>query len=348
MTAGRVTLVDVAQRASVSVATVSRALSGDPQISEATQLRVRRIADELSYVPNVTARSLVLQSSATFGLMTPDVTDPIHGQVVTGFQQRAAERGYSVILSNGFRDIDTERRALREFAAHRVAAVAVMGNVLAQADVKRLLSPSPVLFIGSDHVPSTGAVLDLPRGCLRPDDLDGMLQVVDHLIERGYVSVAYVSGSSGANQLIRGDALVTALADRGRPAPVVHLADDVDSGGLSAIAAKIRKGRPDVVVCYDDNTALTLMDELRAAGLAIPDDIGVVGFDDIPFARISNPRLTTISQRSDVLGRVSADFLLDAVGRAKLPRSQLMPVSLVVRETTPGPSRRSAKKGKRS
>src|ERR1044071_5101609 len=149
----RVTLVDLAERADVSVATVSRALSGDPQISDATQPRIRQIAADLKYVPHVAARSLVLQSPATFGLMTPDVTDPIHGQVVTGFQQQAAEHGYSVVLSNGFRDAGTERRALREFAAHRVAAAAVMGSKLAQAEVKRLLSPSPVLFIGSDHVP---------------------------------------------------------------------------------------------------------------------------------------------------------------------------------------------------
>ena len=186
MSPRRVTLVDVAQRASVSVATVSRALSGDPQISEATQLRVRQIADNLKYVPNVAARNLVLQSSATFGLMTPDVNDPIHGQVVTGFQQQAAEHDYSVILSNGFGDADTERRALREFAAHRVAAVAVMGSVLPQVEVKRIISPSPVLFIGSEHVPRDGGELDRARGCLRPDDRDGMRQVVDHLIERGY------------------------------------------------------------------------------------------------------------------------------------------------------------------
>ena len=347
MTQRRVTLVDVAQRASVSVATVSRALSGDPQISAATQLRVRQIADGLKYVPNVTARNLVLQSSATLGLMTPDVTDPIHGQVVTGFQQRAAEQGYSVILSNGFRDAATEQRALREFAAHRVAGLAVMGGVLSQAETKRLLSPSPVLFIGSDHVPSPGADLDLPRGCLRPDDRDGMNQVVDHLIERGYGTVAYVSGSSGANQMIRRDALVSALADRGRPEPVVHRADDLDSGGLQVVAAEIRRSRPDAVVCYDDKTALILMDELRAVGVRIPEDIGIVGFDDISFAGISNPRLTTVSQRSDELGRDSVDFLLATRDRGKLPRSQHMAVTLVVRETTPGPTR-TPKKGKRS
>jgi LacI family transcriptional regulator len=344
----RVTLGDVAQRASVSVATVSRALSGDSQISEATQQRVRQVASDLRYIPNVAARSLVLQSSATFGLMTPDVTDPIHGQVVTGFQQRAAERGYSVILATGFRDAETERRTLREFAAHRVAGVAVMGSVLRQTEVKRLLSPSPTLFIGSDHLPAVGTDLDLPRGCVRPDDRDGMDQVVAHLIERGYRTVAYVSGSSGANQIIRRDALIAALAARGAPGPVVCQADDVDDVGLQAVTAQIRRNRPDVVVCYDDKTALSLMDELRAAGVKLPDEIGVVGFDDIPFARISNPRLTTVSQRSDELGRISADFLLATLEGKRLPLSQLMPVTLVVRETTPGPRRRVGPKAKKS
>ena len=338
MSSRRVTLVDVAQRASVSVATVSRALSGDPQISEATQLRVRQIADNLKYVPNVAARNLVLQSSATFGLMTPDVTDPIHGQVVTGFQQRAAEHDYSVILSNGFRDVSTERRALREFAAHRVAAVAVMGSALPQREVKRLLSPSPVLFIGSEHISVSGSTQDLPRGCLRPDDGDGMRQVVDHLIERGYRSVAYVSCLSGATELVRREALLAALAARGRPKPIMHHVDEVDAERLRVVAGNIGKGRPDVVVCYDDKTALLLMDELRTAGVSVPGDLGIVGFDDIPFARISNPRLTTVSQQSDDLGRFSVDFLLDSLQRAKLPKSQHMPVALVVRETTPGPA----------
>ncbi len=346
------TLVDVAQRASVSVATVSRALSGDSQISEATQLRVRQIADSLKYVPNVAARNLVRQSSATFGLMTPDVTDPIHGQVVTGFQKQAAEHDYSVILSNGLRDVDSERRALREFAAHRVAAVAVMGSTLPQREVKRLLSPSPVLFIGSEHISSAGTTQDLSRGCLRPDDGAGMRQVVAHIIERGYRSVAYISGSLGATELLRREAFLAAWAARNRPKPMLYRADDMDTEGFREIAGEISKRRPDVVVCYDDKTALLVMDELRAAGVHVPVDIGIVGFDDIPFARISNPRLTTVSQQSDDLGRVCVDFLLATLQDGKLPKSQLMPVALVVRETTPGPSKsrasQSPKKGKRS
>lgn len=329
------TLADVAGLAGVSVATVSRSLRGDPQISPATQERVRQIADELTYVPNVTARNLVLQSSASLGIMTPDVTDPIHGQLVTGFQQRAAEHGYSVVLSNGFWDAATERRAFREFASHRVAGVTVMGSVLPQAEVRRLLSPSPVLLIGTEHSPPNGK-LDLPRGCLRPDDLDGMRQVVAHLVERGYRTVAYVSISSGAGHVVRCEALFQAMSERRLPKPVILRADE--AGGVAAVADALVRRRRDVAVCYDDKTALTLMDELRSSGLAVPDDIGIVGFDDIPFARISNPRLTTVSQSSDDVGRRCVDVLLAAVESGRLPKSHSMPVSLVVRETTPGPT----------
>lgn len=324
----------------MSVATVSRALSGDPQISVATQTRVRHVAAQLKYVPNVAARSLVLQSSITFGLMTPDVTDPIHGQVVTGFQQRAAERGYSVILANGFWNGDTERQALREFTAHRVAGLAVMGGVLPPAEVKRLVSPSPALFLGSEYLPPDGANVDLPRACLRPDDVDGMRQVVAHLIEQGYRTVGYVSGSSGANPTIRRNALIAALAEQGQMEPVVYRADDLDREGLHAVAIQIAKDRPEVVVCYDDKTALNVIDKLRTLGVRVPTDIGFVGFDDIPFAGIANPRLTTVAQPSDELGRTSVDILLSALEEGRLPRSRLVPVRLVVRETTPGPGLR--------
>jgi DNA-binding LacI/PurR family transcriptional regulator len=160
--------------------------------------------------------------------------------------------------------------------------------------------------------------------------------------------VAYVSGSSGATQIIRRDALIAALAQRGRAEPVVHRAREVDAVGLRPVAARIRRSRPDAVVCYDDKTALLLMDELRSAGLTVPRDVAVVGFDDIPFARISNPRLTTVSQRADDLGRTSVDLLLSTIERGRLPVSQLMPVALVVRETTPGLPKRAHTKDERS
>ena len=167
-----------------------------------------------------------------------------------------------------------------------------------------------------------------------------MRQVVAHLMARGYRTVAFVTGSSGASPIARRDALAAALAEQGGAKPIVYRADGVDTGALRAVVTRIARRRPEVVVCYDDKTALNVMDELRTAGLRVPADIGVVVFDDIPFARIANPRLTTVAQLSDELGRITVDFLLSALEEGRLPRSRLLPVNLVVRETTPGPDQR--------
>jgi DNA-binding LacI/PurR family transcriptional regulator len=297
---------------------------------------VRDLASRLGYVPNQAARSLVRQRSTTFGLMTPDVTDPIHGQIVTGFQRRAAESGYTVILANGLLDADTERRELREFAAHRVAAVTAMGTVLPPKEAVGLVAPSPMMLIGSEHLPVRGGPYDLRTGCLRPDDRDGMRQVVTHLLERGYRRMAFiVAAAPWASHVLRLAALTDALAEHALPAPAVYRAERADTERLAPVAARLRVDRPDVAICYDDQTALHLMDALRSVGLDVPGDIGVVGFDDIPFARIANPRLTTVAQHAEDLGRTCVDLLLAALAGGRLPRSHALPVSLVIRETTP-------------
>ncbi len=337
MNARRVTLRDIARLASVSVATVSRSLSGDPQIGATTRARVRQIADELGYVPNRAAQSLVRRHSMTFGLMTPDVTDPVHGQIVTGFQQRAAESGYSVILANGFSDPNAERRSLRVFTSHDVAGATFMGSVLPQDEVRDAAAPSPVLFLGSEHLSLAELGSDLPIGCLRADDRDGMRQVVDHLHDVGYRRVAYVSGPPAASQIIRLHSLTAALSARGLAAPTVYDAAGDEPSEFLTIARRISHDRPDVAVCYDDKIALNLMDALRTVGLDVPGDIGIVGFDDIPFARIANPRLTTVAQTAVELGQISAEMLLDALATGSLPPSRLLPVALLIRETTPGP-----------
>jgi LacI family transcriptional regulator len=175
---------------------------------------------------------------------------------------------------------------------------------------------------------------------MRPNDLDGMRRVVAHLIERGYSSFGYVVGSTRPSSTVRYDALRTALQESRHDGVPIYRAAGTDPDQLAATAIRLRRDRPEVVVCYDDHTALNLVDALRTAGLAVPEDLGVVGFDDIPFARIANPRLTTVAQRSEQMGATSVDWILRALESDRLPASTLVPVSLAIRETTPGPMRR--------
>ena len=329
----RATLGDVAREASVSVATASRSLRDDAQISVETRRRVQDVAEQLGYVPNAVARNLKLRRSTTLGLMTPDVTDPIHGQIATGFQQRAAELGYSVILANGFNRREIELQAIADFAAHQVAGVVLMGSVLRPVSAARLLAPSAVVFVESEYVSRSGSCGDLRRGCIRTDDCDGMRQVLEHLAGIGCRTIAYFGEHHRASGQLRLRALRAQLAERRLP-DLSTYEPPHDDDAIADIARRIATDAPDAIVCYDDKLALSLIDALRTAGVRVPDDVAVTGFDDIPFARIANPRLTTVTQDSEHLGMLGVEMLVATLDTGRTPPSRTLPVRLVVREST--------------
>ena len=340
MPARRVTIEDVARVAHVSAATVSRALQGNPVISPRTQALVVHAAHRLGYVPNQAARSLVVRSTRTLGLLIPDATDPIHGQVAAGFEQEAGAHGYSVILASGFGEATREQRALRLFTVHRADGIALMGSVLRQRDVRAAARPGHVVFINSEHPGLSGYQGDLPAGCIRADDVSGIEAVVTHLVERGYRRIGYAGGRATASNITRRDAALRALREMGVGTLRQYAGpDNWQAGG--AVASEIAHDRPDAVICYDDKLALHTMDALRALGIRVPRDIAIVGFDDIPFARISNPRLTTVAQPSAEMGRRAAAILLRAIETGEMPRSVMLPVQLMVRESSVRSTRRA-------
>jgi DNA-binding LacI/PurR family transcriptional regulator len=327
----RVTLRDVAAAAGVSVATVSRALSEDPQISVATRERVAATAEALGYVPDLAARSLAARVSHTFGLMIPDATDPVHGTVVAGFEQAAHAAGYTVIVANSLGDAERERRAIREFSAHRADGLALMGCVLALEAISAMVRPSPVVFLNSERL-SHGRLEDLPVGCLRPDEPEGIRLLVDHLVDQGCRRFAYVGADRGASNVIRRDAVAAEVRGRLGVDPIAPLSwlpeRRVD------LATTLRDAGADAAIGYDDRVALSLLDGFRTIGVAVPRDVAVAGFDDIPFAEISNPRLTTIDQPAGEMGEQAVAELLDAISTGSLAPSRVLPVRLIVREST--------------
>ncbi len=341
----RVTLVDVAQVAGVSPATVSRALKDDPRISVATRETVAHAAEQLGYIPNEAARSLVLRATRTLGLVVPDVTDPLHGQVIAGFEQEAALRGYGVSVANGLSDADRERRILQVFTAQRAHGVALFGSVLSQRQVLDAVRPTPVVFVGGEHLSLAGNRNDLMLGCIRADEERGVEALVQHLAQQGCRRFGYVHGPSVASNITRRNAATRAVTRAAREHPVTSTLRQYPALPLGwrsgpRLAERIAQDRerPDALLCYDDKLALAMMDALRSAELSVPGDLAVAGFDDIPFARLSNPRLTTVAQPSTQMGRLAASMLLEAAESGVVPASVLLPVEVVVRES----SRRSA------
>lgn len=330
----RARLADIARILGVSEATVSRALRDDPQISQRTRDLVREVADDLQYVPNLAARSLASRTSRTLGLMIPDVTDPMHGLVVSGFEAVAAEQGYTVIVLNGLRDPERETRGMRELRARQADGVAFCATITDPATAIAATRPGPAVFISPEGASRQRDRSLLAAGCLTTDDEKGMRDLVTHLHATGRTVLSYVGGSGIASDRIRRQAIASTLERLGHEPRLREYAPSRTWEDFTRIVELVERERPEALVCYDDRAALNLMAALRERGVRVPDDVAVTGFDDIPFARIANPTLTTVAQPAVEQGGTAASMLLAAIESGELPMSVTLPVRLVVRESS--------------
>jgi len=331
----RVLLKDVARQANVSGSTASRALADDQRISLATRQMVKAVASELEYVPNAAARSLRARRTRTLGLLLPDLRDPVHGQVASAFEQEAREEGYAVIVVAGENDVALERLALRIFAEHGTDGVAINSSVLSAKETRERVDPDRLVLVQPDHRSMLRRVGPLSPGVIQTDDAGGVRAAVDHLVDVGYRRIAYVGGGPRASNAGREEAAAAALRESGVGTPLRTFAAAVDAWRApQALAATIAADLPDALICYDDKLALALMDALRDLDVRAPDDVGIIGFDGIPFAGLSNPRLTTLAVPSAEMGRLAASSLIRAIHSGVLPDAVLLPLQLVIREST--------------
>ena len=331
----RVVLADVARLAGTSEATASRALKDDPRIGAPTRAAVRAAATKLGYVPNAAARSLRARRTQILGLLLDDLADPVHGKVAAGFEEAAAARGYAVFMMTGLHDPQREQRALTVLAEHRADGVAVASCVSDPADVFRRFPQDRVVFVQPDYPGLADGAEPPGHGVLRSDDTAGFAAAIDHLVERGYRRILYVGPGVGSSDALRRAAASDAL-QRHRVGPL----RSIDSGeqgwrDASAIAAQLAAEPPEAVVCYDDKLALSVLDALRSTRLDVPRDLALMGFDGIPAARQSRPRLTTVEVPSVAIGRQAVEMLLSAAKDGEPAPSQVVPVRLVVGESTP-------------
>lgn len=331
----RVVLADVARLAGTSEATASRALKDDPRIGETTRAAVRAAAVKLGYVPNAAARSLRARRTHILGLILDDLADPVHGKVAAGFEEAAASRGYAVFMMTGLHDPEREQRALTVLAEHRADGVALASCVSDPADVFRRLPKDRVVFVQPDYPALADGAEPPARGVLRTDDPAGFTALVDHVVERGYRRIAYVGPGSGSSDALRRATASEALERHGL-GPLRFL--DCGPNGwrdASMAAEQLAADPPEAVICYDDKLALSLLDALRATRLDVPRDLALVGFDGIPAARQARPRLTTVDVPSVDIGRRAVEMLIGSTRDGGPAASQVVPVRLIVGDTTP-------------
>jgi LacI family transcriptional regulator len=329
----RPTIADIAAALNLSAATVSRALRASPEISENTRGSVRRVAREMGYVPNAAARNLARQASRTLGLIVPDVTDPVHGQIVAGFGRAADQLGYTVMVLDGAREPARLQRSLRILIEHQAQGVALCGAPVSAERMAAEIRPAHAVFIFPEGDASTASPVE-PLGLIRADDERGMGLLVRHLLDSGMTRLSYVNGPDISSNRVRRRAVLRTLEALGIEPRIreYHAGDAMED--LPDVARAVARERPDALICYDDKMALHLMDALRHEGLRVPEDIAVTGFDGIPFAAISNPRLTTVEQPAETLGEIATRSLVEAIENGTPPPDIVLPVTLAVRGST--------------
>ncbi len=331
----RVVLDDVARMAKVSRSTASRALVDDPRISEPTRTAVKHAASELQYVPNAAARSLRAQRTRILGLLLANLSDPVHGQIAAAFEQEAEAGGYRVIFAAGLQDPALERKTLSIFTEHAADGVAMVSCVLAPSEARARVRPDRLIIVQPDHRRVQRYRGPLVPGVIMTDDASGVEAVVDHLVATGHRDIAYVGSGARASSTVHREAVGRALQKHGiRPQLDRFPSPDDAWRAPDAIATLIAADLPEALICYEDVQALALMDALRRLGIQTPDDVGIVGFDGILFAEMSNPRLTTVATPLAELGRLAASSLIGAIQTGTLPEARVLPVQLVVREST--------------
>lgn len=322
------TIYQVAERAGVSIATVSRVHRHAEAVAAPTRQRVERAIAELAYRPSRLGRSLARGRHDAIGIVFPDLSGPYFSTVILGYEQASAARGRSVLILATHGRPDAGRQVLD--LADRVDGLVVMGRTIGDERVEELVERGvPVVLLAR---PPT-ATADSVRTANRPS----AESLVGHLIEHGHRRIAFIgdpAGSPDAGERWHG--FLAAHRDAGTPPafePVTSAFREAD--GREA-AARLLAGprRPTAIVGANDEIALGAMDAARSMGIGLPDGLAITGWDDIPVTRHVRPALTTVRQPMLDLGRRAAALLDERITTNRTdPRHEVLPTELVVRSS---------------
>ena len=323
-----VTSIDVAEHAGVSQSTVSLVFSGKGRgrVSEATAERVRRSARELGYRPNAAAQALRTGASRAVALLVPDMTNPFFSRVLRGAQRAAAEAGYIVILVDTQNDRHWESQS---FEALRAGPVD--GYLLFEVTAPDALGPDESVVLMETEAPG--------RPSVRFDGEAGAAAAFEHLVELGHRHIGHLAAAFRALTFQhRDEARVRVLSGAGLdPAAQPRVLTPISIEDARRNAAALLDEEPTAVFCDDDVIAAGMYLAARERGVRIPDELSVIGFDDMDFARVLDPPLTTVALDAQLLGASSFELLQARMSGKRTRRRIVLPAELLVRGSTAPP-----------
>jgi LacI family transcriptional regulator len=336
MAVRRITRNDVARRAGVSVAVVSYVVNNGPRpVSAETRAKVEKAIEELGYYPNELARSLRTQQTLTLGLIVPNLANPVFSEIAASVQRICLENGYLLLLGDSGRDPLLDRSLSLMFRAKQVDGI-IIHTYHSPRRLARLIQAAgiPIVLLQQD----------LPGvHCVVLTELEGGLMGTQHLLELGHRRIAFISEpSSDVVSMGRVQGYAQAMAAAGLPADAETLVEVESShtGGYQGMQRLLAlPERPTAVFAFNDLIALGALHAIRQAGLSVPGDVSVVGYDNIDAAAYTSPPLTSVHFSKAEMGEQAARTVLELARKTETPGPSTvrLPVNLVVRESTDSP-----------
>ena len=322
----RVGITDVAAKAGVSVTTVSHVLSSRRPVSEATRAKVMAVIEELDYRPNELARSMRARRTNTVGFIVPDITNPFYPSAARGLQDTLAPAGYHCIVTSTDADPTAEREILRQMAT-RADGVVVSGTGKTLDDLKPILDAGmPMVVLGADL---TGTGFDVVTNA----DRESGAAAAQYLRDKGHRRIAFITtDTEDAVAALRVDGYRDIVEDT--PELVVSEPPTLEGGNRGLARLMELPEPPDAVICINDVVAIGAIYGAKDAGMTVPDDIAVMGFDDIEAAAMVSPRLTTMATQSREHGKTAGELLLQRINDEKREQQRVaFPANLIERES---------------
>jgi DNA-binding LacI/PurR family transcriptional regulator len=335
------TIKDIARQAGVSHTTVSRALHHSPLISQKTTQRIKKIASELSYHPSFAARSLKTNRTQALGVIVSNIDDPFFSEILQGIDDVAQVNGYSLFIAASQHDLRRENSIVQTMRDHRVDGVILCSPRFTPEQSQRLYSYEiPIVAINNQGDQDY-------HYSIYHDDVDGGIQITEHLVSLGHERIAYLGDTlSGrtTDERLAGFRLVMQNKGLNVWNEYIHQVEgnSVDQGYAAIDYFLGLKIRPTAVICYNDMMALGVLKRLLLAGLQVPEDISVTGFDNILVSNYTYPPLTTFDQPKRFLGAEAARMMLEQLNTEKNSTSNDAKVKrlkgmLLIRRSTAAP-----------
>lgn len=322
------TLADLAKKAGVSRSLASLAMRGEPGVMPEKRAHILRVAAELNYTPNIVARNLASKATRILAILVGNITNPFLAYLAQEIDKEARTSNYHVVLSIHGYPADAAKEAIKGLVRQRIAGVILVDAPTEHQTIRKISDLVPTVYVGRDL-----AAIGVDSVCT--DDFLGASLAVKHLIGRGYRRIAHLGGGKGAGADRRQQGYESAMRESGLTPWVVPGEYSIDSGAASAALALADQEAPTAIFAANDLMAIGAINHLISNGLRVPDDVCVVGFDDMPLASSATLSITTVRQPVQSIALESISRLLRRIRNIDDPmQTTLIAPTLQIRQST--------------